>query len=575
MAIKPMLAVGALLISAGMPCIAAAAAEEGANAAALEELIRRYVADRRTEAQSSGLHDVSAAAFLKDIEDQRSLLKALRTVTPEGLSKAQDIDRRFLIGVLDSGIRLAETRRIWENDPALYVPSRQVGLALDPAASGSATERAGSVAAMLQELPARLAHGRNNLERPPQYFTEEAIFQTKGTIATLRERASALAAEAGGGAGRDLNAAAGTALSALGDYLEFLQSDLLPRSDGDWALGEETYNYILRHRWFMDADAGEILERGLKAFEGTETLARKVAGRIDPEKHWIEVYEDLKGDHPEGDELKSAYQSQIDAARQFVIEHRIVTLPEYESVITVDTPPAMRRSSPYGTFDSVGPFDEGLQGRLVLTPVEDWMTPGQRSERLRSHHYAWIPIIAVHEAYPGHHVQALKVRENPRFLRRVAHESIFSEGWGLYTEELMYQLGFLEGDDVRLTQLRNRLWRAARVILDVRLHTGQIEFDEAVDFLVDKVRFDPYSAELEVGMYIRRPTYVLGYLIGMQEIAAIRDDYFEAYGKPVPLSGFYDRLLRVGAIPPALVREALFQQGSHSAQVNRDRTPDQ
>jgi uncharacterized protein (DUF885 family) len=122
----------------------------------------------------------------------------------------------------------------------------------------------------------------------------------------------------------------------------------------------------------------------------------------------------------------------------------------------------------------------------------------------------------------------------------------------------MFQLGFLEGDDVRLTQLRNRLWRAARVILDTQLHTGRIGFEEAVDFLVEEVRFDRYSAELEVGMYLRRPTYVLGYLIGMQEIAAIRDDWVKANGEPSPLAEFYDRLLRVGAIPPALVREELF-----------------
>src|SRR5690606_12056516 len=177
---------------------------------------------------------------------------------------------------------------------------------------------------------------------------------------------------------------------------------------------------------------------------------------------------------------------------------------------------------------------------LVLTPVEDWMTAEQGKERLRSHHSAWIPIIAVHEAYPGHHVQALKIKENPNLLRNVVRESIFSEGWGLYCEELMYQLGFLEGDDVRLTQLRNRLWRAARVILDVQLHTGRTDFDSAVDFLVEKVRFDRYSAELEVGGYLRRPTRVLGYLIGMQELAAIRDDYFEAFGEPASPSEFYD-----------------------------------
>src|SRR5690606_26546659 len=109
-------------------------------------------------------------------------------------------------------------------------------------------------------------------------------------------------------------------------------------------------------------------------------------------------------------------------------------------------------------------------------------------------------------------------------LRKIARESIFSEGWGLFTEEMMFEQGFLQGDDVRLTQLRNRLWRAARVILDVSLHTGRMTFEEAVDFLAERVRFERYAAELEVGMYTQRPTYVLGYLIGMQEIMNIREE---------------------------------------------------
>jgi uncharacterized protein (DUF885 family) len=235
-------------------------------------------------------------------------------------------------------------------------------------------------------------------------------------------------------------------------------------------------------------------------------------------------------------------------------------LPPGERVITIDTPPAMRRSSPFGTFQSVDAFGDGLEGKLVLTPIEDWMTPKQREDRLRSHHTAWIPIIAVHEGYPGHHVDGLKRQKNPRLLRKVVRESIMSEGWGLFTEEMMFEQGFLQGDDVRLTQLRNRLWRAARVILDVSLHTGRMSFDEAVTFLADKVRFDRYAAALDVGMYIERPTYVLGYLIGMQEIEAIRADYIAQFGEPNPPSEFYDRLLSVGSIPPALVRESLFAQ---------------
>jgi uncharacterized protein (DUF885 family) len=325
--------------------------------------------------------------------------------------------------------------------------------------------------------------------------------------------------------------------------------------------GKENYDYVLKHRWFLDADADAILARGQKAFEETEALAQQVAQRIQPgAKHWTEVYEKIKDDHPTADGIKQAYQAKIDAAKAFVVEHKIVTLPPGENVITIDTPPAMRRSSPFGTFQSVDAFGEGLQGKLVLTPIEDWMTPQQRKDRLRSHHNAWIPIIAVHEAYPGHHVDGLNRQANTRLLRKVVRESIMSEGWGLFTEEMMFEQGFLQGDDVRLTQLRNRLWRAARVIMDASLHTGKMTYDEAVTFLADKVRFDRYAASLDVDMYTVRPTYVLGYLIGMQEIEGIRKDYIAKYGEPSPPREFYDRLLSVGSIPPALVRESLLAQ---------------
>ncbi len=374
-----------------------------------------------------------------------------------------------------------------------------------------------------------------------------------------------LAADAGD-AKEALNAATKTALTSLGDYLKFLKDDLLPRSTGSWVFGKENYDYVLQHRWLMDADADAILARGQKAFEETEALAQEVAKRIDPKaKHWTEVYEKIKDDHPAADGIKQAYQAKIDAAKAFVIEKHIVTLPPGESVITIDTPPAMRRSSPFGTFQSVDAFGKDLEGKLVLTPIEDWMTPKQREDRLRSHHTAWIPIIAVPEAYPGHHVDGLKRQQNPRLLRKIVRESIMSEGWGLFTEEMMFEQGFLQGDDVRLTQLRNRLWRAARVILDVSLHTGRMSFDDAVTFLSEKVRFDrsPPGSTSACTSSGRRTCSVIS--SACRRSRQIRADYIKQYGEPNPPSEFYDRLLSVGSIPPALVRESLFAQKAAEA----------
>lgn len=546
----------------------ATATGPSASATALDSLIQRYAQiERPEEEEMGGRCDVSAAGFEQEIEVRRQLLAQVRQVSKESLSLDEDIDRRLMIGLLDSSIHTAEARRIWENDPALYVPAPEIGRGLEPTAPGTPQERATSLVAVLNDLPARLDHARRNLKTPPRMFTESAIFKTEGTIKLLRESAPTLAAQAGD-AKESLNAATGAGLAALDDYLKFLKGDLLPRSTGSWVFGKENYDYVLQHRWMLNTDADAILARGQQAFEETEALAQEVAKRIDPKaRHWTEVYEKLKDDHPTADGIKQAYQARIDAAKAFVIEKRIVTLPPGERVITIDTPPAMRRSSPFGTFQSVDAFGKELEGKLVLTPIEDWMTAKQREDRLRSHHTAWIPIIAVHEAYPGHHVDGLKRQQSSRLLRKVVREPIMSEGWGLFTEEMMFEQGFLQGDDVRLTQLRNRLWRAARVILDVSLHTGRMSFDEAVTFLAEKVRFDRYAAGLDVNMYVERPTYVLGYLIGMQEIEQIRADYIKQYGEPNPPSELYDRLLSVGSIPPALVREALFAQKAAEAKT--------
>ena len=536
-----------------IPLMARAESEPPSSADRLKVISRQYVDERRPGASRADRVDFSAASFEAEIAQQRRLLQQLMNIDPSGLSLEQDIDRRLLIGITSSDINTAETLRRWENDASLYLPSAQLGQLLEPEFDGTPDQRMTRLTGLLETLPSRLASGRTNLKRPPRRFTEAALFQTERTLQSLDEGLSLLPE-------RDDETAAelANARKSLADYQLFLSKDLLPRSDGQWMLGRKAYDYILQHRWYMDANAEQILQRGLIAFEETEALAQQVAERIQAGKHWTGVYEPLKDDHPQAAGIKQAYQQQMDAARLFVIKNSVLTLPTGERVITIDTPPAMRRSSPFGTFETASPFDGGLEGRLYLTPIEDWMTADQQAQRLRSHHTAWIPVIAVHEAYPGHHAQALIVNENPNLLRRVISEPIFSEGWGLFTEELMFELGFLQGDDVRLTQLRNRLWRAARVILDVSLHTGRMSFDEAVAFLVEKVRFEPYAAELEVGMYIRNPTYVLGYLIGMQEIQAIRAQYIACFGQPKPPSVFYDQLLRIGSVPPSLLREELF-----------------
>ena len=124
---------------------------------ALESLIRQYVDVERARDEPGELPEVSAEAFLQEIDMQRQLLEKIRAIAVNDLSREQLIDRRLLIGRLETSVRSAENRRSWENDPSLYVPSRRIGMALDPQAPGTAEERAGKVTALLDKLPGRIA----------------------------------------------------------------------------------------------------------------------------------------------------------------------------------------------------------------------------------------------------------------------------------------------------------------------------------------------------------------------------------------------------------------------------------
>jgi uncharacterized protein (DUF885 family) len=190
--------------------------------------------------------------------------------------------------------------------------------------------------------------------------------------------------------------------------------------------------------------------------------------------------------------------------------------------------------------------------------VPEGLDKDKEEALLRAHDYTWIDVIAPHEAYPGHHLQALKAQENPRPMRQVFSTPVFSEGWGLYTEELMHETGFYaDPEGARLTQLRLRLWRAARVLLDVQLHTGAMSYDDARAFLRDNIGMEESATAGEVGIYVSRPSYAIGYVVGYYEIMQLREDYRRAKGDAYDAREFHDRLLTLGSLPMGQVRRLL------------------
>ncbi len=237
--------------------------------------------------------------------------------------------------------------------------------------------------------------------------------------------------------------------------------------------------------------------------------------------------------------------------REFVREHELVTLPE-EDCEVVETPPFDRALNSFAAYIAPGPFEQDQRGQLWVTPVDTAAPRAQQVEQLEEHCNYLYPVTAAHEAYPGHHVQLVRANHVGSRWRRHFSSSIFAEGWALYCEELMNEAGYYSDPRVRLFQLKDRLWRAARVINEIGIHCYNLPLDDAARFLVDKVGMTHAAARAETRRYIAEPGQPMSYLIGELEVRRLREKF-----RSLSLREFHDLLLDSGTIPFVLVEKEM------------------
>ena len=356
-------------------------------------------------------------------------------------------------------------------------------------------------------------------------------------------------------------------------------------SSSSVGVGKEAYEAILRYSHFIDSSE-ELLELGQRHFEKVRLDLESLAAEIDPTRSWQEITSDvIHPMHPTARGLLGAYMAEIEHSRRHMVSRDLVPrLPEEERVVGFSTPKFLVPFSPVGDYLNPSPFarmgratDGSVPrtGHLMLHSIEAReLSDAEEEKMLRGHDYTWIRVVSPHESYPGHHVQALRAQDHPRTLRQYHESILFYEGWGLYTEQLAYETGYFEREisyqvegstgerrvvpaDIsakltRLTQLRLQLWRAARIILDVKLNTGELTFGACREFLHEQTMFNPGASQGEVFMYASRPGYVPCYMAGLVMIMALRDEMkkrAEHRGEEFQLKEFHDTLLSKGCIP--------------------------
>jgi uncharacterized protein (DUF885 family) len=525
----------------------------------VNDILRERWASSPVTATFDGMHesdhllDTFAPGYLAQVAAQRQkFLKALDAIHDEHLDLSRRIDKRVLIGALNASINDLTVVKQWSRDPGVYLQTGLYGIYILLARTfAPEKQRVESAILRAEAFPRLLQEAKDNIKVCPRVLADTAravaggakAFFTGPYLATCRSHDGDRAEQS-----------AGACVQALDDLMQHIESVWLPTADDSFAIGREAFAAKLKYDHGLPYTPEQLLEIGENARRDAVAQLEALAEKIEPGTPWPELIERFKDTHPSAEGLLEAYRSELHRAREFVAQRELVTLPPDERLEVVETPEFDRPTTPYAALMPPAPFEHDQRSFFYVTPVEEGPDV---SANLKEHSSYSIPVTALHEAYPGHHLQLVLSNRGTSLVRKVYSTNVFVEGWALYCEEMMYETGFYPDSATRLFQLKDLLWRACRVILDVRLHTGAISPEAAVNYLATEAFLDRSFAQAEVNRYCATPTQPMSYLIGRREILRLRQELQTLIHGKFSLRQFHDELLAWGSIPIAYVREGL------------------
>jgi len=495
----------------------------------------------------------SPGALAPHLAALKALAVALEEVTVDGLE--DEIDRTALLNEIRVMVRRFETLRPQATNPEFWL-SHLLGGLHHLLLSGERTPDAKARAAMgrLEDIPAFVDDARATLTDPVLVFVETARRMSEGGRLLLREVAATLSAGAPARAER-LQAAADHATAALAGFERDLDRWLDTAGD-HFAIGEEAFDFLLHYQHALRDTAPELWRYGMRLKEETEADLQARADRIDGGRPWPEIADRLRADHPSAGELVDAYTREMARAREFVAAKGLAPIPDAPLGV-VPTPAFLRPVIPYAAYDSPGAYTRERAGRFYVT-VPDERLPAEQQERiLRDHCRYELAGTALHEGYPGHHLQLGIAKQLPSDVRKNLWTPLTVEGWALYCEDMMAEQGFYTSEEELFFQRVHLLWRAERILLDVGLHTRGMTPEQAVDQMVHTLHVERGNAETEVRRYCAWPAYQLCYAVGRRELLRLRDDFRAARGPAFNLRSFHDAVLPYGGLPVTLIRWGL------------------
>jgi uncharacterized protein (DUF885 family) len=492
--------------------------------------------------------EIPTADLIADqVNDLASTKREIQKIDEPSNGSSDWLDHQALRAHVEHELRFLDEIQHWRSNPIEPVESTIGAIfGLLIRRDVSKPETADAIRKRLLAIPAYLDAARRNIDRPIRMWVTAARPTARGGIEFFSETIPQLVQhhptfETG------LRAAADAACEALRNYDAWLQSLESPPLPEDPSVGEIVLQQIVRDHHGLPYSIDELDTIAGREIERIKREMDDAARRIDPARTWQQILEDGRNEFAaQPHDLMKEYRAATLGLRDRLVADGVLDLPPGEVCDVIPTPAFLRSVIPSAAYSSPGPHDAMQRGIYYVTEPPPDLPPDDYRANL-GQHFCFESTCA-HEAYPGHHVQLCWANRATSLARQMAHHIIFMEGWTLYCEQLMVDLGYLASPIERLDCLLSQLWRACRIRIDVRVHTRRMTVRDAIDMLKRELGFTELRAQTELNWYTQSPGTPMSYLLGRHETLALRDLYRRRH-PGCSLRDFHNWLLKFGSLP--------------------------
>ncbi len=501
------------------------------------------------------LTDYSSGGVGDKIEQLKKFEKRLHKYQFMNLSPEVMLDWKLIKSNVDIALHDLHKMRYYQRNPYMYVSEAVNGIYyLLSIEFAPLEQRIPSLIARLKRVPTLLSQAQRNLRKPAplhvklarEYLAEGKIFFN----AVAEDLAGQFPAEAD-----SLKAAAQRAVSAMEEYDLFLQT-ITPGTEKAFALGKADFDYKLLAEHFLPFDSDSLLKIGEAMYARVDSLQKVY--RADLEKRGLTGDAYFVIDCIDREDVLNYYRWETQQTFEFLKRADLMTIPEDIALCqVVETPSFLRNVISSVAYQPPGTFSPVQTGLFYVRPVPEILDSAQIAYYSGNIFRRNFRGSIVHEAWPGHHYQFVMAARLDNPIRKWQENIYYAEGWTLYCEEMMYDVGFY-GDPARYLRVLNGIkFRAARIILDVKLQTGVMTPDEAAAWMSERFGDgDIEWARREINWYTLQPTVPSSYLVGKLELLKLRDEMKKREGDKFSLKSFHDKYIASGMIPPPLLWEA-------------------